>query len=65
MAGNENKAGRRKPSPLRGILLGVVILLIIPGTRDAVIGLAVNIGWLILTLVILALILTVMVKPRR
>ncbi|MCZ7472776.1 hypothetical protein [Micromonospora sp. WMMC273] len=59
-----SEAGKKKPSPLRGLLVVLVVLLIIPGTRHMVIDLAINVGWLILALVILVVVVAAMVKPR-
>ena len=59
-----SEAGKKKPSPLRGLLVVLVVLLIIPCTRHMVIDLAINVGWLILALVILVVVVAAMVKPR-
>lgn len=64
MSTSKSEAGKRKPSPLRGLLVGIVILLLIPGTRDVVIDLAINVGWVILAISFFALIVIAMFKPR-
>ncbi|MFG3641688.1 hypothetical protein ACGF3C_15610 [Micromonospora sp. NPDC047762] len=64
MGTSKSETGKRKPSPLRGLLVGIVILLLIPGTRDVVIDLAINVGWVILAISFFALIVIAMFKPR-
>jgi len=52
---------KRKPSPLRGLVVGVVIMLIIPSTRDTVIEMGAYALGIAIGLIIVAFLF---IKPR-
>ncbi|OON32049.1 hypothetical protein BSA16_07640 [Micromonospora sp. Rc5] len=62
MSGAGREGEKRKPSPLRGLLIALVILLIFPATRDMLFTLG---AWILGALAAALIAIFVFLKPRR
>lgn len=62
MSGAEGEAEKKKPSPLRGLLVALVILLIFPTTRDMLFTLG---AWILGALAGVLIAIFIFLKPRR
>ncbi|MFI7336078.1 hypothetical protein [Micromonospora aurantiaca (nom. illeg.)] len=62
MSGAEREVEKKKPTPLRGLLVALVILLIFPATRDMLFTLG---AWILGALAGVLIAIFVLLKPRR